>query len=185
MPESSYAENADFWVKIIREGLDRYRSDLTDQAVLDAIGAANGLTILDAGCGEGYLSRLLAQAGALPIGVDICPDLVQSAQDLATQSNYKSLTMPELSITYLSPIAFVMSSCVTISSMICATYRPRFVNRESNPRGRSFSHPNVTPMFLQCAHRALYRPPSSRAHGVLPSPHDRARIQSGRDRVAS
>lgn len=85
-PASSYAENANFWVKIIRERLDRYRSELTDTAVLNAIGASHGLTILDAGCGEGYLSRVLAQQGAQTIGIDACADLVQSAQELAAES---------------------------------------------------------------------------------------------------
>ena len=44
----TYARNADFWVKIIREGLDRYRTELTDQAVLDAVGDVDGLDVLDA-----------------------------------------------------------------------------------------------------------------------------------------
>ena len=80
-PHNSYAENANFWIKIIRERLDRYRGDLTDQAVLDAIGPVRGLSILDAGCGEGYLSRRLAQDGAQVVGIDACGDLVQSAQE--------------------------------------------------------------------------------------------------------
>jgi 2-polyprenyl-3-methyl-5-hydroxy-6-metoxy-1,4-benzoquinol methylase len=83
---NSYAENANFWIKIIRERLDRYRTDLTDQAVLDAIGPADGLSILDAGCGEGYLSRKLAQDGARVVGVDACADLVQAAQETAERS---------------------------------------------------------------------------------------------------
>jgi ubiquinone/menaquinone biosynthesis C-methylase UbiE len=85
-PKSSYSENADFWVKIIRERLDRYRSELTDRAVLEAIGPTDGLTVLDAGCGEGYLSRILAQDGAETIGIDACPDLIKSAQELATDA---------------------------------------------------------------------------------------------------
>ncbi len=31
--------NAEYWVRVIREGRDRYRTDLTDAAVLDAVGA--------------------------------------------------------------------------------------------------------------------------------------------------
>lgn len=85
-PESSYAENAHFWVTIIRDRLDRYRSELTDRAVLAAIGPATGVTILDAGCGEGYLSRSLAQDGADTIGIDACADLIKSAQEVATES---------------------------------------------------------------------------------------------------
>lgn len=86
-PASNYTENATFWIKIIRERLDRYRSELTDQALLNAIGPASDLTILDAGCGEGYLSRILANKGARVIGVDACPELLQAAQELATESN--------------------------------------------------------------------------------------------------
>jgi 2-polyprenyl-3-methyl-5-hydroxy-6-metoxy-1,4-benzoquinol methylase len=85
-PEDSYAENANFWIKIIHERLDRYRTDLTDQAVLDAIGSVDGLSILDAGCGEGYLSRKLAQDGAQVIGIDACADLVRSAEESAARS---------------------------------------------------------------------------------------------------
>ena len=47
---------------------------------LDVVGAVSGLTVLDAGCGEGYLSRILAQHGANVTGIDISPKLVQMAR---------------------------------------------------------------------------------------------------------
>ena len=74
----------------------------TDQAVLDAIAPTDGLTILDAGCGEGYLSWLFAQDGAETIGADACADLVKSAQELAAQTslpiNYYVATVDNLPI---------------------------------------------------------------------------------------
>ena len=56
--------NASFWVQIIRQNRDKYRTELTDPAMLAAIGSPSGLAVLDAGCGEGYLSRRLASDGA-------------------------------------------------------------------------------------------------------------------------
>jgi 2-polyprenyl-3-methyl-5-hydroxy-6-metoxy-1,4-benzoquinol methylase len=47
---------------------------------LEAVGDVSGLTVLDAGCGEGYLSRILAQRGANVTGVDISPRLVEMAR---------------------------------------------------------------------------------------------------------
>ncbi|GAA2433152.1 class I SAM-dependent methyltransferase [Actinomadura vinacea] len=72
--------NTDYWVKIIREGRDRYRTELTDRAVLDAIGPCAGLRVLDAGCGEGYLSRTLASMGAEVVGIDACQGLIDAAR---------------------------------------------------------------------------------------------------------
>jgi 2-polyprenyl-3-methyl-5-hydroxy-6-metoxy-1,4-benzoquinol methylase len=48
--------------------------------MLKAIGDIDGLTVLDAGCGEGYLSRVLAERGARVTGVDISGRLVAMAQ---------------------------------------------------------------------------------------------------------
>lgn len=77
-----YSPNADYWVHIMRERLDRYRTELTDPAVLGAVGDVDGLDVLDAGCGEGYLSRMLAERGARVTGVDLDPALIRAAQDL-------------------------------------------------------------------------------------------------------
>ncbi|WP_051712618.1 class I SAM-dependent methyltransferase [Spirillospora albida] len=71
--------NAGYWVKIIRERRDRYRTELTDAAVLDAVGPCDGLRVLDAGCGEGYFSRTLAGLGADVVGVDAAQNLVDAA----------------------------------------------------------------------------------------------------------
>lgn len=79
--------NADYWVKIIREGRDRYRTGLTDGAVLDAIGPCAGLRILDAGCGEGYLARELASRGADVTGVDLTQGLIDAANSHPPVSN--------------------------------------------------------------------------------------------------
>lgn len=87
-PLDTYANNADFWVKIIRERMDRYRTDLTDQAVLDAVADCEGLRVLDGGCGEGYMSRLVAARGAREVvGIDTSSTLIHAAathEDLAS-----------------------------------------------------------------------------------------------------
>lgn len=72
--------NASFWIQIIRERRDKYRNELTDPAILTAIGQAEGLTVLDAGCGEGYLSRILARKGATVTGVDASSKLIEAAR---------------------------------------------------------------------------------------------------------
>src|SRR5712691_10176378 len=54
---------------------------------LSLLGDIAGLTVLDAGCGQGYLSRILARRGAHVTGMDISPNLIQIAreQDLSHQ----------------------------------------------------------------------------------------------------
>jgi 2-polyprenyl-3-methyl-5-hydroxy-6-metoxy-1,4-benzoquinol methylase len=78
-PLDTYANNSDFWIKIIREKLDRYRTDLTDQAVLQALGDVRELRVLDGGCGEGYMSRLIAARGAREVvGIDTSSSLINA-----------------------------------------------------------------------------------------------------------
>lgn len=76
----TYDANAEFWIEIIRNHRDKYREDLTNTAVLNAIGATRGLAVLDAGCGEGYLSRKLAQEGAIVTGIDSSAELIKAAR---------------------------------------------------------------------------------------------------------
>jgi SAM-dependent methyltransferase len=76
-----WERNAEFWVRIIRERRDRYRTELTDEAVLAAVGPCNGLDVLDAGCGEGYLTREVARRGARQVtGADKSAALIAAAQ---------------------------------------------------------------------------------------------------------
>lgn len=60
-------------------------------ALLDVIGDVSGLTVLDAGCGEGYLSRILTRRGAKVTGMDISPRLVEMAcaKDPEGKINYQ------------------------------------------------------------------------------------------------
>lgn len=48
--------------------------------VLDLLGDVHSKTVLDAGCGEGYLARQLAARGALVTGVDLSPRLIELAR---------------------------------------------------------------------------------------------------------
>ncbi|MHA3024296.1 class I SAM-dependent methyltransferase [Mycobacterium sp. BMJ-28] len=78
--QRSYELNAEYWIKIVREGRDRYQTKVTDPALLAAIGDPSGLEFLDAGCGEGLFARLLLKRGANHVrGVDISPALIAAA----------------------------------------------------------------------------------------------------------
>ena len=77
----AYDENASFWTHIIRSKLDRYYVELTQGALLSDAGDCSGLTILDAGCGEGNLARLLSDryGDSYIHGVDNCLPLIEAA----------------------------------------------------------------------------------------------------------
>lgn len=49
-------------------------------AFLNLLGDVTGLTTLDAGCGEGYLARILAHRGAKVTGIDIAAKLIEIAR---------------------------------------------------------------------------------------------------------
>jgi SAM-dependent methyltransferase len=77
---SAWETNAPFWVQIIREHRDKYRTELTDPAMFATIGPPEGLVILDAGCAEGYLARQLAARGATVTGIDSSTNLIEAAR---------------------------------------------------------------------------------------------------------
>lgn len=77
-----WKKNANFWVKIIREKLDPFRLVVTNKVILESLKGKKSLKILDAGCGEGYFSRLLAKKGYKVFGIDFCPALIKAAKDL-------------------------------------------------------------------------------------------------------
>lgn len=58
---------------------------------LQVVGDVSGLKVLDAGCGEGYLSRILVQRGADVTGIDIAAPLIEIARtkEFADQIRYE------------------------------------------------------------------------------------------------
>jgi ubiquinone/menaquinone biosynthesis C-methylase UbiE len=85
--DGPYIANADWWIAKIREGHDRYRVDFTDRVIVNAVNPQPGEVIVDAGCGEGWLSRVCAAAGAEAIGIDLSPAFIQAAQSAANGEN--------------------------------------------------------------------------------------------------
>lgn len=76
----AYSANAEFWIRVVRDDRDPFRSRLTDSALLDLIGDCSDRVILDAGCGEGYFAREVIRRGARQVhGVDTCREFVTAA----------------------------------------------------------------------------------------------------------
>ena len=95
-------ENADLWAEHVRKGWDVYREHFNNPAFLKFIGDLNGRTALDAGCGEGYNTRILARRGAQVVGVDISQRLVELARQVEQEEplgiRYEVASFSELSL---------------------------------------------------------------------------------------
>ncbi len=71
---------ADIYAHDRRTGSIHHRF-ISDPALLELVGKISGKKILDAGCGEGFISRELARRGAKVVGVDLSKKLLKLAQD--------------------------------------------------------------------------------------------------------
>jgi 2-polyprenyl-3-methyl-5-hydroxy-6-metoxy-1,4-benzoquinol methylase len=78
---SSWQRNAAPWIAAVRGGEIESRRLVTDAAVLEAVLACAPHSVIDLGCGEGWLALALMQRGVAVTGVDAVPELVTAARD--------------------------------------------------------------------------------------------------------
>jgi 2-polyprenyl-3-methyl-5-hydroxy-6-metoxy-1,4-benzoquinol methylase len=72
---------AEGWAERVRTGTDHNREHVLDPATFAMLGDVAGKRVLDAGCGEGRFTRMLAERGARVTGVDCSPKMIQLAID--------------------------------------------------------------------------------------------------------
>lgn len=77
--------NAAPWSKAISEGSIESRIAVTNDAIVQVLEQLPGEHVLDIGCGEGWLCRVLAQQGKTTIGIDATNALIERARRLSNQ----------------------------------------------------------------------------------------------------
>ncbi|MFT7484449.1 MAG: hypothetical protein ACI9F9_000289 [Candidatus Paceibacteria bacterium] len=82
---TSWDMKAADWDEQVGEEGDMNRRLNSDPVLWRFAGEVDGLDVLDAGCGTGYLSRELTRRGARVVGVDFSPEMIAIAQTRATE----------------------------------------------------------------------------------------------------
>jgi len=75
----SWLKNSQPWIKAIRENEIESRTLVTNNAIVDTILEKKPKTVLDIGCGEGWLARELNKSGISTLGIDGVPELIEAA----------------------------------------------------------------------------------------------------------
>ncbi|WP_336368285.1 class I SAM-dependent methyltransferase [Marinobacter sp. C2H3] len=77
---NSWHKNASAWTQAIRSGSIESRKRVTDAAIIEAVLSLAPASVLDIGCGEGWLLRALAGRVRTRVGVDAVSELIDQAQ---------------------------------------------------------------------------------------------------------
>lgn len=91
----SWHKNATPWIVAIQENQIESRKLVTDRSIVDAVISQNGKTVLDLGCGEGWLTRELSARGLEVLGVDIVPTLIERAM-MTSADRFQLITYAEI-----------------------------------------------------------------------------------------
>jgi 2-polyprenyl-3-methyl-5-hydroxy-6-metoxy-1,4-benzoquinol methylase len=91
---------------------DGARRLLLTPTILRLLGGVTGKRVLDAGCGNGYLSRILARGGAIVTGLE-------PADGLRNHAGEREATEP-LGITYIDADLSVFTDCPTAFDIVVA-----------------------------------------------------------------
>ncbi|MFV1980008.1 MAG: class I SAM-dependent methyltransferase [Rhodothermia bacterium] len=91
----SWVKNALPWTTAVREGLIESRRLCTDQAIVDAVLRCAPQSVIDLGCGEGWLTRKLVDCGLQVIGLDVVPEMIEEARR-AGKGDFRVLSYEEI-----------------------------------------------------------------------------------------
>ena len=94
---SSWQKNAKNWTHVVREGKIASRNAGTDLAIVGAIEEASPKTLIDVGCGEGWLVRQMRDSQLRrAVGVDGSKALIESARNADPSGLYADLQYNDL-----------------------------------------------------------------------------------------
>lgn len=81
-------EAAEPWANFLREGKDYSRVEFLNPATFKIIGNISGKQVLDLACGEGYNTRILAERGAVVVGVDFSEKMIELAKQREMEDGF-------------------------------------------------------------------------------------------------
>ncbi len=93
----SWGKNAQSWTDAVRKGHIESRKQITDQAIVDAILSRSPSSVLDIGCGEGWLVRELTTRNIHAVGVDVVPGFIEAAQR-AGNGDFRAMSYEEIAV---------------------------------------------------------------------------------------
>ncbi|MCW8907473.1 MAG: class I SAM-dependent methyltransferase [Sedimenticola sp.] len=92
---ASWVGNAAAWRMAVHESRIESRRRVTDRAIVEVVLEESPASLLDLGCGEGWLCRALSAHGIETVGVDGIAELIGSARDSAS-GDYRTLTYDQI-----------------------------------------------------------------------------------------
>ena len=115
--------NAAGWAEQVRRGADVAREWLNNPAFLEFVGDVRGRRVLDAGCGEGYNTRILARRGARMAGVDLSERMIALARD---EERREPLGIDYVRASYTDVAMFADGSFDAVVAFMSLMDGPRF-----------------------------------------------------------
>ena len=98
----SSSKNASAWGTAVREGQIESRTLVTNRAIVDVVLSRSPHSVLDLGCGEGWLARELAANAIDVIGIDVVPGLIERVRSAGIGTfhvaSYEELAADKLEI---------------------------------------------------------------------------------------
>lgn len=140
---------------------DRNRELVIDPALWKQLDEIKGLKILDAGCGNGYLSREMARKGAKVTGIDFSRNFIgycrRKEKELQLGCKYEIGSLTDMAMFEVESFDIVVSNIVMVDVQ---DYKTAFkeINRILKPKGR-FIWSNLHPVF-GTNNQMFYRLPS-------------------------
>ncbi|MFW9849028.1 MAG: class I SAM-dependent methyltransferase [Candidatus Thorarchaeota archaeon] len=84
---NQWEENAELYAQLIADSGTPHHKEILNPSVELLLGDVEGKHLLDAGCGEGYLSRYYSSKGAIVTGVDFSDKMVVIAREKTNDSS--------------------------------------------------------------------------------------------------
>src|SRR5689334_10365469 len=121
------------------DGGDLWHRALIFPGVLTIIGEVSGLDILDVGCGNGSLARILARSGNRVTGVDASAPIIECARarEAAEPLGIAYYATSATDLAALAPASFdLVVSCMALSDIADAERALKEMARMIRPGGR-------------------------------------------------